>query len=151
MVTLRARSDLLVGHLFQPFLPRSAGRVKLRHRAARSVVTDDRALDVLALVLCVTKQTGPQIHLIDPRKGLLREIWIVEHGNFAILLLHLRDNVLLTNIAVRFEDVTDGITVGGDARHLLFVRQWAESTGMDNGFGTGGLSFGASARWSDHE
>src|SRR5947209_14325536 len=122
-MAVHALKLLLRGHAVQPLLAIPARGVELCDLAGFAVITHDGHRLILAFIIGIAKQAGPNVHLGHTGKGLLRERWEVEHGDLAILLLHLRDRILVTNVAAILEYPADRIAVGRYPRDLVRFRE----------------------------
>ena len=87
VLALRAGGAHLVGEFAEPALAGVGGRVELL-RDAGLRADEDRDLDVHAVVGDIAEEAGEEVHVGDAGEGVLGELGEVEHGDFAILLLH---------------------------------------------------------------
>ena len=124
VLALDARSSPVRGQLVEPLPARRAHRIEAAAASEHAVVGD------------VAEQPREEIHVRHAGKVVLRELREVEHGDLAILLLHLRGRQPATGLAPsasaaatpaaarrrpRLEDLSDRPRARRDAGQLVLL------------------------------
>ena len=126
------------GEFFQPLAPRSAGGVEFARRTG-SHAHVQRHLNIHAVIGDIAEETGKQVHVSDTGKGVLGELREVQHGDLAILRLHIPAHFVVPAICPGLEDVADGPGVGSQAVQFLFFSKRGSDGLRDHCNGAGSL------------